>query len=152
MNIYNHYLKLINNCVKDNKKNLELKDLNNFKGVILENPPANFNYDFSTNICLVLGKLNKLNSINLAKKIKKTLEENIGDFSEIEVAAPGFLNLNLSKKGTIRSILKILSNDNYGSIKENKNYNIEFVSANPTGPLHVGHCRGRFLVMFCQIY
>ena len=71
----------------------------------LENPPTNFNYDFSTNICLVLGKLNKLNSINLAKKIKKTLEENIGDFSEIEVAAPGFLNLNLSKKGTIRSIL-----------------------------------------------
>ena len=142
MNIYNNYLKLINNCVKDNKKNLELKDLNNFKGVILENPPTNFNYDFSTNICLVLGKLNKLNSINLAKKIKKTLEENIGDFSEIEVAAPGFLNLNLSKKGTIRSILKILSNDNYGSIKENKNYNIEFVSANPTGPLHVGHCRG----------
>ena len=68
MNIYNHYLKLINNCVKDNKKNLELKDFNNFKGVILENPPANFNYDFSTNICLVLGKLNKLNSINLAKK------------------------------------------------------------------------------------
>ena len=53
------------------------------------------------------------------------------------------LNIRLSNSALIKNITLILKNDkSYGSFKTDKNYNIEFVSANPTGPMHVGHCRG----------
>jgi len=65
------------------------------------------------------------------------------DVSIIEIAVPGFLNIKLSKTALINNINAIIeSNKVYGSNKTNKTYNIEFVSANPTGPMHVGHCRG----------
>ena len=48
--------------------------------------------------------------------------------------------------------MKFLKIGLYGAKNSNKKYNIEFVSANPTGPMHVGHCRGAIFGMFCQIY
>ena len=70
----------------------------------------------------------------------------VKDFETIEIAGPGFLNIKLSKKGMISNINNILKDkDNYGSRKSKKTFNIEFVSANPTGPMHVGHCRGAIL-------
>ena len=72
------------------------------------------------------------------KKLKK-----IESFSEIQVAGPGFLNIKLSKLALVKNIKLILQdNENYGSKKNDDTFNIEFVSANPTGPMHVGHCRG----------
>ena len=92
---------------------------------------------------MVLGKSNKINPKDLAQKLKKLFISNINNFAEIEIAGPGFINIKLSKSALIKNINMILKNDkNYGSFKANKTYNIEFVSANPTGPLHVGHCRG----------
>ena len=56
---------------------------------------------------------------------------------------PGFLNLKLTNAGIISIIKDIFeNNESYGSKKSNETFNIEFVSANPTGPMHVGHCRG----------
>ena len=53
------------------------------------------------------------------------------------------MNIKLSNLALINNINLILKNHkNYGSSKNNSNFNIEFVSANPTGPMHVGHCRG----------
>ena len=90
-----------------------------------------------------MSKVNKLNPKNLAENIKDLLLKNISDFETIETAGPGFLNIKLSKKGIISNINNILKDkDNYGSRKSKKTFNIEFVSANPTGPMHVGHCRG----------
>ena len=61
----------------------------------------------------------------------------------MRLLSPGFLNIKLSKEGIVTNINSILKDrDTYGSKKLNKKYNLEFVSANPTGPLHVGHCRG----------
>ena len=81
--------------------------------------------------------------INLAKDITNLLLKNINHFEQIDIAGPGFLNIKLSKDGFVVNINDILKNkDSYGSKKSNKTYNIEFVSANPTGPMHVGHCRG----------
>ena len=61
----------------------------------------------------------------------------------MEIAGPGFLNLKLTNKFLISNINKILENkESYGKKNSNNSYNIEFVSANPTGPMHVGHCRG----------
>ena len=143
MNIFENYLSKINEIVLDNKNTLKISILDNLDKASLEVPPEHFNYDLSSNISLVLGKSNKLNPINLANDIKDLLLKKIHHFEKIDIAGPGFLNIKLSKKGLIDNINDILKDkDTYGSKKSNKSYNIEFVSANPTGPMHIGHCRG----------
>ena len=143
MNIFEHHLKEIHNLILINKKILNLENIDNLKNVNLEVPPEQFNFDLSCNIAMVLGKSNKLNPKNLAKNIKEIFLKQIINFSVIEIAGPGFLNIKLSKTALINNINAIIeSNKVYGSNKTNKTYNIEFVSANPTGPMHVGHCRG----------
>ena len=143
MNIFENYLKEIENIVLKNKSHLSLKNIDNLKKVSLEIPPAQFNFDLSCNIAMILGKSNKLNPKDLAQKFKKLFIDNIDYFAEIEIAGPGFINIKLSNSALIRNIKLILKdNTNYGCFKKNKTYNIEFVSANPTGPMHVGHCRG----------
>ncbi len=143
MNIFENYLSKINDIILDNKDDLNLIHTDNLKNVNLEVPPDHFNFDLSTNICLILSKVNKIDPNNLAKDIKKLLLENINHFEVIEIAGPGFLNIKLSKEGLASNINEIFQNkETFGSKKSNKTYNIEFVSANPTGPMHVGHCRG----------
>ena len=143
MNIFENYLSKINDIILDNKDDLNLNHTDNLKSVNLEVPPDHFNFDLSTNICLVLSKVNKIDPNNLAKEIKKLLLKNINHFEVIEIAGPGFLNIKLSKEGLASNINEIFQNkETFGSKKSNKTYNIEFVSANPTGPMHVGHCRG----------
>ena len=143
MNIFENYLTKINKIVLDNTDTLELDNVEHLKNVNIEVPPGHFDYDLSSNISLVLSKANKSNPNNLANKIKILLLKTISHFEKIEVAGPGFLNIKLSKEGLAFNINAILQNkDLYGSKKLNRKYNIEFVSANPTGPMHVGHCRG----------
>ncbi len=143
MNIFENYLSIINKIILDNKKILNLSTLEGLENLNLEVPPEHFNYDLSSNVSLVLAKKNKLNPISLAEHIKDLLLQKIDHFEKIEIAGPGFLNIKLSKKGLIDNINDILKDkETYGSKKSNKSYNIEFVSANPTGPMHIGHCRG----------
>ena len=143
MNIFEYYLTEINNLVLKHKVDLKLKNLENLENINLEVPPEQFNFDLSCNISLVLAKSNNLNARELATNLKKLFENKIENFDNIEIAGPGFLNIKLSKIAMINNINKILENNQtYGSNKSNETYNIEFVSANPTGPMHVGHCRG----------
>ena len=143
MNIFEYYLSKISELILKHKQNLKLSYLDNLNSVSLEIPPEQFNFDLSCNICLVLGKSNKLNPKELANQLKILFENEIKDFQIVELAGPGFLNIKLSKTAMIKNINFILESGNlYGSNKSNKSYNIEFVSANPTGPMHVGHCRG----------
>jgi len=143
MNIFENYLLKISKIIIDNKKNLKLSVLENLDNINLEVPPDHLGYDLSSNASLVLAKTNNLNPINLAKEIKNLLLSKISDFEEVDIAGPGFLNIKLSKNGYVVNINNILKNkEKYGSKQSNKTYNIEFVSANPTGPMHVGHCRG----------
>ncbi len=142
MNIFEHHLSEIKKLIISEKDFLKLKDVDDLHGVNLEVPPEQFNFDLSCNIAMVLGKKNKINPKILALKIKDIFLNKINNFSEIDIAGPGFLNINLSKLALINNINEILKNNIYGSSKNNETYNIEFVSANPTGPMHVGHCRG----------
>ena len=143
MNIFENYLKKILSTVKRHKEELKLKEFNDFKGITLESPPENFDFDISSNIALILAKLNGLNPKELSQNIKTILSKNLKDFEHINVAGPGFLNFNLSHKALIKIIKNIFKeNKKYGSQKSKLSYNVEFVSANPTGPMHVGHCRG----------
>ena len=143
MNIFEYHLSEIRTLILSQKDILKLNQIDTLSEVNLEVPPDKFNYDLSCNIAMVLGKANKINPKDLAKKIKEIFLKKISNFSEIEIAGPGFLNIKLSKKALINNINSILKNNKtYGSNKSSETYNIEFVSANPTGPMHVGHCRG----------
>ena len=143
MNIFEYHLKEIQNLILAKKDFLKLEKIENLEKINLEVPPEQFNFDLSCNIAMVLGKSNKLNSKKLAEKLRELLLDQIKNFSDVKVAGPGFLNIKLSKSALMENINSILnSNEIYGSNKSNESYNIEFVSANPTGPMHVGHCRG----------
>ena len=143
MNIFEHHLAEIKNLVLSKQVFLKLEKIDNLKGINLEVPPEEFNFDLSCNIAMVLGKKNKINPKLLASKLKDIFLDKINNFSEIEIAGPGFLNIKLSKNALLNNINSILENNKFfGSSKNNASYNIEFVSANPTGPMHVGHCRG----------
>ena len=85
--------------------------------------------------------------MDLALILKEHLTLNFKEFEKIEIAGPGFLNLYFKISFWETYLNKIINqNFKFGSNEVNrKSYNIEFVSANPTGPLHVGHCRGAIL-------
>ena len=98
----------------------------------------------TSNVCMVAASILKLNPKNLAEDLKTRLEK-IDKFNNVEVAGPGFVNISLNREDFVSTIEFINKNkDSFGSStigKKNK-VQIEFVSANPTGPLHVGHGRG----------
>ena len=91
--------------------------------------------DFTTNVALKLSKLLKQRPLDLAKSIIENTSSN--EFEKIEVAGPGFINFFLKDQ----SFLKIL-NEGKRRFQDQSTVNIEFVSANPTGPLHLAHGRG----------
>jgi arginyl-tRNA synthetase len=102
--------------------------------------------DFSANIALILSKPLKKNPLELAREIvEKVNAQKLDIFDKIEAVAPGFINFYLSPKylqAQVQSIIE--AGDTYGSLKlgEGKKASVEFVSANPTGPLHIGNARG----------
>ena len=142
MNIFEHHLSEIKKIILSEKDALNLGSIDDLKGVNLEIPPEQFNFDLSCNVAMVLGKKNKINPNTLALKLKDIFLNKIKNFSKVDIAGPGFLNIKLSKSALLNNINAILNNKVYGSSNNNETYNIEFVSANPTGPMHVGHCRG----------
>jgi len=144
MNIFDRYKKKINDIVISNYKNLNIDSKLSFEGIVFEIPPQEFNFDLSSNIALVLAKKSKQSPIKLANLIKDMLLKNLNDFSDVIIAGPGFINFRFNSKTYQKLISEILKSGNkYGSnIKKKEKYNIEFVSANPTGPMHIGHSRG----------
>ena len=73
MNIFDKFLIEIKILVKKNKNSLKINELNDFKNIVVENPPIEFDYHLSTNICLILGKLNQINPKILAEEVKNLL-------------------------------------------------------------------------------
>ena len=147
MNIFNKYLDIIIKLLNDEKNRGKLLLPDNFNSILVEIPPEKFNCDLSTNVAMVLSKINKTSPMEIAEQIKELLDE-IPDVQETTIAKPGFLNIKLNNNHWNLLVKDILSKPkDYGvNLKEKKNnYLVEFVSANPTGPLHVGHSRGAIL-------
>ncbi len=143
MNLFKTYTEAIKNIIIKHSDYFNLTDKTDLKNIIVENPPEQFNHDLSSNAALILAKIINDNPRKIAEKLKVILQNEIKDFSHIDIAGPGFLNFQISTKTWKKIIALIIKEKNkYGSKKKNKKYNIEFVSANPTGPMHVGHCRG----------
>jgi arginyl-tRNA synthetase len=124
---------------------LELPD--NLSGINVDIPPAKFSGDISTNVAMVLSKINKKPPIELAKQIADLIKDSDSNIDEISIEKPGFINLKFKNEFWNGFILDVLNNSSYGNSASGKknSYLVEFVSANPTGPLHVGHSRGAIL-------
>jgi len=114
------------------------------KHVTVEPPRDPTHGDLATNAAMVLAKAAGTNPRALAEAIKPKLEA-MPPVSAVDIAGPGFINLRLHEdawRNELRTILE--EGDSYGQsqVGENERVNVEYVSANPTGPLHMGHCRG----------
>ena len=146
MNLFLEYQKKIINCLKNLDKKKVIQIPSNFN-ITVELPPKNHTSDISCNAAMVLAKINNKSPINLAEIIKKHLKLYFKEFNNIDIAGPGFLNISFNISFWNDYLTKVINLDSkYGSNPKKKiKYNIEFVSANPTGPLHVGHCRGAIL-------
>ena len=142
MNLFTLYLKEIKTKLIDKKNNFNLNNNSDLSQIIVENPPEKFDFDLSSNAAMVIAKITNSNPREIAKKLSEILLNEVKDFSIIDIAGPGFLNIKLSNHAWVKTIISIYKNKRFGSTNQKKKYNIEFVSANPTGPMHVGHCRG----------
>lgn len=130
----NEIKKILENYLKEN--NIE------FDNIIISVPNEKENGDFSSNLALQLTKIMKKNPMEIGEEIKNFIKnENI---SKIEIKKPGFLNFFIKEKVWEDNLNKVLlEKDDYGrGVNKNEKVDIEFVSANPTGILHVGHARG----------
>ena len=148
MNIFESYLDKIKSVLIDLNKQGELLIPKTFNGINAEIPPVQFDCDISTNVAMVLSKLNKKSPIDLAEQISPIIKDKDSLIENITIVKPGFINIKFKPLFWTNFIQEIITNKkNFGvNEKEKKlNYLVEFVSANPTGPLHVGHCRGAIL-------
>ena len=148
MNIFNLYLDKIIILINKLNKEGTLLLPESLNGINVDIPPANFDCDISTNVSMVLSKINKKSPIEIANQLIVLIEKENPNIESISVVNPGFINIKFKAIYWNNFIKEVNANyQNYGvNVKEKKQkYLIEFVSANPTGPLHVGHCRGAIL-------
>lgn len=114
----------------------------------VERPKEQQHGDFASNISLVFSKTTNRNPMDLAKEIAdklNNLQKNPDLFAKIEAVKPGFINFYLSNNYLASQLKDIIEKNNlYGSLDlgKGKKASVEYVSANPTGPLHIGNARG----------
>ncbi len=144
MNIFADFTVRIIEAVKA----LDLKDRDgaplDLSRVAVEPPRDASHGDLATNAAMVLAKPAGQNPRALAERLVATLKED-ADIASAEVAGPGFVNLRLTDAFWHRHLTGIIGQGTgYGRSKAGggRKVNVEYVSANPTGPMHVGHCRG----------
>jgi len=137
--------KFILKYLKSKYKNNDLNEIRK-SGMIIQKSPVGIDSDFGTSVPLRLAKIIKKNPMDIANNLSLELDKSKPEFiSEIKPIKPGYVNFTVSKKSISDTVKKIVFEnnflDNYFEQKSTK-IQIEFVSANPTGPLHVGHIRG----------
>ncbi len=148
MNIFDQYLDKIKKIVLDLSKNEEIVLPEKLDGINTEIPPSKFNSDISTNVAMFLSKINKKSPIDLAKILSEEIKKNDKLIENISIVNPGFINIKFKPIFWTNFIEDLINNSKTFGInnkEKKKDFLIEFVSANPTGPLHVGHCRGAIL-------
>jgi arginyl-tRNA synthetase len=140
MNIVNYYREAISDIILDE---FSLKN-DDIKNISFEFPKETGLGDFSTNAAMALaGKLKKAPN-EIAESIVHFLNKN-PDIENVDIAGKGFINIKIKKKVWQNLIYEIIKNkSSYGDtdLGNKEKINVEYVSANPTGPLHVGHTRG----------
>jgi arginyl-tRNA synthetase len=144
MNIFADFTARINKAVES----LDLKDKDanapDLSRIAVEPPRDPSHGDLATNAAMVLAKPTGENPRGLAEKIAEVLRAD-ADVASAEIAGPGFVNLRLTDRFWQLHLAGLLGEGrNYGrsNVGRGRKVNVEYVSANPTGPMHVGHCRG----------
>ncbi|MGB3898653.1 MAG: arginine--tRNA ligase [Mesorhizobium sp.] len=127
---------------------LDLKDKDgaapDLSRIAVEPPRDATHGDLATNAAMVLAKPTGQNPRALAERIAEALRQD-GDVASAEIAGPGFVNLRLRDgfwQGHLAGLLGEGRDYGRSTIGHGRKVNVEYVSANPTGPMHVGHCRG----------
>ena len=140
MNIEDKLVAVIKAIVK------EKYQIENEEGMVMvEIPKDNSNGDYSTNIAMRLAKFLKRPPFQIAPEIKDELLKRVDEIEKIDIAGPGFINFWLKKDAMANVINTVIQAGNkYGHSNSGKGLKVleEYVSANPTGPLHCGHARG----------
>ena len=148
MNIFAIYLDKIKKLIiKLNNENI-IQIPDSLNGINVEIPPAKFDCDISTNVAMVLSKANKKSPIDLANQLANLIKYDDDKIDNINVEKPGFINIKFKGFFWNEFLKEIITNGKKFGINSNEKKNkylIEYVSANPTGPLHIGHCRGAIL-------
>ena len=144
MSLYAQYAALLDGVLDDLVAEGALRAEIDRKNVTVEPPRDPAHGDLATNAAMVLAKAASTNPRSLAEAVKPKLEA-LPPVTSVEIAGPGFINIRLSPdawRDELRTILR--EGEDYGLSKvgNNERVNVEYVSANPTGPLHMGHCRG----------
>ena len=148
MNIFDQYLDKIKKILLDLSKESLITLPESLDGINTEIPPEKFNCDLSTNVGMVLSKINKKPPLEIAGTIADVLKKKDPLIKDISVVKPGFINIKFKPifwTNFIQEIIKDAKTFGKNNKEQKKKYLVEFVSANPTGPLHVGHCRGAIL-------
>src|SRR5579864_7217745 len=113
-----------------------------FSRVVVEPPRDATHGDMATNAAMVLAKEAKAKPRDLAEQIAERLRADTL-IAKVDVAGPGFINLTLKPAAWLEALRTVLREGaDYGRVRGGSRVNVEYVSANPTGPMHVGHCRG----------
>ena len=120
--VFRNYSEFVIFIILKNKNSLNINNISNIDNIIVESPPEQFDYDLSSNVAMVLSKINNENPRNLAEKLRIILINNINDFVKIDIAGPGFLNIKFSKQGIVQNINNIFQNrESYLCILFHKN-------------------------------
>ena len=132
--------------IEQTLNNLGIKYSND---IIVQDPRNQKDVHYCTNIAMLLTKQLKMPPIDIAGKIVDDMTSyNTNFFETISIAKPGFINIKFKKSFWTNFTKEVIENSETFGVNQNEkknNYLVEFVSANPTGPLHVGHCRGAIL-------
>ncbi len=144
LSLYARYAALLDEVLDQLQSEGVLPAEINRRAVAVEPPRDPSHGDLATNAAMVLAKSAATNPRALAEALAPKLKE-LPDVTSVEIAGPGFINMRLSQGAWRNELEAILAQgENYGlsDIGKNERVNVEYVSANPTGPMHVGHCRG----------
>ena len=144
MNLFTHVREILIEVLKELSAQSVLPIDTDFSNITVEPPKDSRHGDISTNAAMVLSKSVEVKPRELAKSISEALSPK-EIISSVDIAGPGFINITLSNfswHGLLSAVL--MSGVNFGKsgMGSSQKVNVEFVSANPTGPLHVGHTRG----------
>lgn len=144
----NQIEQLIKDALCEAIKHSGLKEDMDASAIIVEIPKDTKNGDYSTNVAMQLTRELKVNPRMIAGKVVEAIDCEKAGIDRIEIAGPGFINLFMKDDALTAVISEVLTqkdaygHSNYGN---HEKYDIEFVSANPTGDLHLGHARGASL-------
>lgn len=156
MSILNEVEANLEKTIKAAVMKAELAEESEIPKIVLENPKVKSHGDFATNIAMRLAKVAKKAPRQIAEEIVQNLDKEAGAIESVDIAGPGFINFfmqNTYLESVVESVLEAGADYGKSTSGEGKRIQVEFVSVNPTGDLHLGHARGAaFGDILCNVY